>query len=133
MKTKQIPYVCPVCQGTGNAPNLGTVTVTASSTNTLGLNNPEPPKCKACKGACVLWGTETDDSVDFKIYPQQEPAKDPCPDWWKQWPYYEPYKYWEHYQPYKPYFGDPIMQPGGTWCSSASDKGNLTGCPNFGF
>jgi hypothetical protein len=174
MKTKQIPYVCPVCQGNGNGPTeeapkdeyrylktedalqegdeerrpcLGTggglfwETISYSrvgNTVTLGGEKEKcfrrkvpsvpafQPKCKACGGACVLWGTETDDSVDFDkatINPTPQPPTDPLP--------------WGPYVPYSPYW-----QPGVTWCSStfnpATQKYELISqgsCeyPNFGF
>jgi hypothetical protein len=88
------------------------------------MSNTLPPKCKACKGECVLWGEETDDSVDFsKITINPAPLTVPS----DYIPWYEPYSPWRQIEPYTPPTVAPYLWPNITWCC------NNTGCPNFGF
>jgi hypothetical protein len=177
MKTKSVPYICPVCQGTGVGPQekafqeyrylsegevyrhgdkkcvqgrwaeiscvIGEPKVSATEAKDRSFRRVLSTKsnpCKACKGSCVLWGTETDDSVDFgkTTLPVTIPG-DTIP--WT--PYIPGSPYW-----YPPYIGDGTWKPYITWSTNSTDglcKDPFRvikredyplmdlGCPNFGF
>jgi hypothetical protein len=104
MKTRKMPYCCPVCKGSGEGPFTST-----------GLNNTLPPKCKACKGECILWGEEVDDSIDFSKI-TINPAD--------HIPWSEPYNPWK-VTPY-PYIGDaPYHWSGNTWDAAVVTSGGI--------
>ena len=109
MKTRKVPYKCPVCNGSGEGPYIST-----------GLSNTLPPKCKACKGEGLVWGEEVDDSIDFSkitINPTPAVPSDNIP--------------W--YDPYAPYKIVPYDPPYPLWPTITWSYNNNTDCPNFGF
>ena len=147
MKTKQVPYACPVCQGSGeqkadtipgdtyrflkvgelltegdefkDSPGFWEKTscVGQRVTSADGDQNRyrrkveavQAPKCKACKGTGLVWGTETDDSITITSTPPVWPVTIPSILPWVPSPY----------KPFEPYIGDPPWPYDGvTWCGS---------------
>ena len=151
MKTKSVPYCCPVCQGSGEQKvNVipqdsyrflvsGDIVRRGDEWLSRGVFEEVPvsesgftiskrvenlqsyrrkveviqaPKCKACNGTGLVWGTETDDSITINPTPYVWPpvvTSDKLP--------------WAPYKPFEPYTGDPWPYTGITWCASAFDPG----------